>query len=100
DQYGAQKTSPDGLRYECKDCQRQYMAEWRASNRQKMRDYEKARVERMSPEERARKRALDLKRYQAAPEVAREKLLRKKYGVTLVEYDAMLATQDGRSPIR
>lgn len=71
------------------------MAEWRSRNRQRMRDHEARRRERMTEEEKARKRELDLKRYHAAPEVARDKLLRRKYGIGQAEYNAMLADQGG-----
>jgi len=94
-EYRTQKTSPDGLRYECKDCQKQYMATWRSENRQRMRDHEARRRATMSEEEKARKRELDLARYHADPSVARDKILRKKYGISQAEYDAMLEKQGG-----
>jgi hypothetical protein len=94
-EYAIQKTSPDGLRYECRDCQRRYMAEWRANHRQYLRDASARRWEGMSEEEKARKRLLDLERYHAAPEIARDKLLRRKYGITFEDYTAMLAQQGG-----
>jgi hypothetical protein len=95
DEFGTQKSSPDGLRYECKTCQRQYMAAWRSRNREYLRDASSRRWEKMSEDEKARKREMDHDRYHADPAIVRDKLMRRKYGIGQQQYDEMLAHQNG-----
>ena len=95
-EYGVQRACPDGLKYECKACGKAYMAEWRAAHRPEMRAHEKKRRAKMTPEDKARYRAMDIARYHADPSIARDKYLRRTFGISLAEYSEMLKAQNGR----
>lgn len=97
--FGPQKATPDGLRYQCAACQSEYMAEWRAANRERLRACERARRANLSPEERARKNALDAARYRLDRTAHRRSYLRRYYGITVEQYDAIAAQQQGKCAI-
>lgn len=95
-EYGIQSACPDGLKYECKACGKAYMAEWRAAHRPEMRAHEKKRRDNMTEETKARYRAMDIARYHSDPSIARDKYLRRTFGISLAVYTEMLEEQNGK----
>jgi hypothetical protein len=81
----------DGYRPECKTCNLARRAEWYAQNRQR----EIARVRAWQQANRARVNAAAQARRSANPGSSREGYLKRTFGITQAEYDAMLAAQGG-----
>lgn len=68
----------------CISCAQKYAANWRKKNREKCREYDQRSHLKRTPEERELKR-----------QVARNLHLIRQYGITLDEYNKILASQDG-----
>ncbi len=105
DLFGKRKASQDGLKVWCKDCEHAYRREWLDRNSPRRKEYNarsNARMKRLyaeDPEHRERKkRAAGAWREKVGPEVVRQanrrQLLKREYGMTPEEYDALMAKQD------
>lgn len=70
--FNTSKTTKDGLRYSCKSCEKINSANWRKTNKEKCRAYDKNRKERK-----------------------REQNYRRKYGISIDTYESMLKEQGG-----
>lgn len=94
-EFYAAKGTVDGLRGDCKACHAVRAKAWYAANRERV--IEKAkRWQRENPE---RVRAYRRERNATRTREIREGHLRRTFGMTLRDYDAMLAAQGGRCAI-
>lgn len=78
-EFGANRRSPDGLAHSCKECTRARDARWRKAN----------------PESTKKNRAKLARLYAEEPDRYLNYRYQSLYGITLAEYEAMLAAQDG-----
>lgn len=99
DRFTKQRSNPDGMTYQCKDCAAAYAVAWRESHREYCREKSRERLAKMSPEELERKRVMDNARYRRDPDAYRDKTLKRLFGISVDEYDEMLAAQGGRCAI-
>jgi len=87
----AAKGTKDGLRGDCKECFAARAREWYGKNRERV----IANVKRWQQENREQLRATRRKRNALRRREIREGHLRRAFGITQTEYDAMLAAQGG-----
>jgi len=85
------KGGRDGLRGDCKTCHAARAREWYAKNR----EHSIANVKRWQQANKERLQATRRKRNVLRKREIREGHLRRTFGITQAEYDAMLATQGG-----
>lgn len=85
------KGGRDGLRGDCKSCHATRAREWYAKNR----EHSIANVKRWQQANKERLQATRRKRNALRKREIREGHLRRTFGMTQTEYDAMLATQGG-----
>lgn len=93
-QFGAERAKPDGLKAYCRDCSAAYLREYRQREPQRFLTYERDRLKHHGDQ----RRAADRERWASArSEVESEtrarfaRKIRKNYGITLEEYDALVA---------
>ena len=90
-EFYAAKGCKDGLRGDCKTCHTQRAKDWYANNRERSIAY----VKRWQQENKERVNASRRKRNAARKREIREDHLRRVFGITQAEYEAMLAAQGG-----
>jgi hypothetical protein len=93
DDYYKNPAGADGLRPECKTCTAARRAAWYAENaaleKARVKRWQQANAERVNAANRARRRSPEARRAQ------RDGYLRRKYGITIEQYEEMLAAQGG-----
>lgn len=83
----------------CKACAREYLAEWRGRNAERIRIERSDRHSNMTAEQREAKRRKDREAYARNVEAQRDARLRADFGISLVEYQQILDRQNGRCAI-
>jgi hypothetical protein len=91
EEYGKDKRRGDGLQSRCKECMRAYDAKRYREHPEKV----KASVAKWSRENPEKVRAKNVKWRRENPEKLRASQLKRRYGVSIPDYDAMLAAQGG-----
>lgn len=96
-EFYANPSGRDGLRPECKACTAAKRAAWYAENAEgekaRVKEWQQANAERVNAATRERRRS------PAAKRAARDGHLRRKFGITVEQYEAMLDEQGGRCAI-
>ena len=92
-EFYANPTGRDGLRPECKSCTRAYRSRWYAENADaevaRVKRWQQANADRVNASQRERRRDPAVKRKE------RDGHLRRKFGITIEQYELILALQGG-----
>lgn len=92
---GGNSRRKDGRHSWCRECKNADLLAWRARNIERVREYNARYKATRTEEQLEAKRAADRAAYQANKQAVRAYTLRKKFGVSVEQYDAMLAQQNG-----
>jgi hypothetical protein len=95
-EFNINRRAASGRNPYCKPCAREYMAAWRANNRDRLKGYDRAYKARLTPEQLAAKSEYGKRRYESDPLSVRDGYLRRTFGISLAEYDRMYAEQGGK----
>lgn len=79
----------------CRACSAKYLREWRKANKDRLLAERKARYELETDADREARRLAQRESYAKDPRRFRDRNLRAQFGITIDQYDAMLAEQDG-----
>jgi hypothetical protein len=81
------------LRRVCRECKAEQHRQWRANNTERVKDWHRKYAQ--TPERKAAHRDRQRHYHYKDPQAQADRNMRKKYGITLEQYQAMLEKQDG-----